>query len=190
MVLKKKSLQVALLASATAATIYTVAPWVNASRHRVDVAQIESTSANKERTFPSKANADADADAIRIAPNREVLVAPFENSRVVPDSEGDAFINLSWVPPPPPAVTAPPQVLPTKAPTAPPLPFTFVGLLEKGADHPMAFVAKGDVLLVVAAGDNIDNNTYRVDTLDAQQIVVTYLPMGIQQTLNIIGPSL
>lgn len=187
MVIKKKTLQLALLASATASTIYTVAPWVNASRHRAGVAHIGSASSSKAIAPPPKAIVIANAN--EIVPDRDVLQAPSKSSRVVPDSQGDAFINLSWVPPAPPAVTVPPQVLPTPAPTAPPLPFTFVGLLEKGADHPMAFVAKGDVLLVVAAGDTIDGNTYRVETLGAQQIVVTYLPMGIQQTLNIIGTS-
>lgn len=185
MVIKKKTLQLALLASATAATIYTVAPWVNATRHRAGVVHMESGSASKASATPSKAIANAN----EIAPDGEVLHAPSKISRVVPDSQGEAFINLSWVPPAPPAVTAPPQVLPSPAPTAPPLPFTFVGLLEKGADHPVAFVAKGDVLLVVAAGDTIDGDTYRVETLGAQKIVVTYLPMGIQQTLNLIGTS-
>lgn len=182
MVHRKKSLQLALLASATAATVYAVAPWVEASRHPAEDVAIGPASANKENAATSKANVNG------TAPDREVLHGPAEGSRLVPDSTGDAFSNLSWVPTLPPApVMAPPRALPAPAPTAPPLPFTFVGLLEKGADRPTAFVAKGDVLLVVAAGETIDNNNYRVDTLNAQKIVVTYLPMGIQQTLNIIG---
>lgn len=182
MVHTKKTLQLALLASATAATIYAVAPWVRASRHRADNIPIGSASADKANATPSNANVNG------TAPDDEVLHGPVEGSRLVPDSTGDAFVNLSWVPPVPPVpVMAPPRALPAPAPTAPPLPFTFVGLLEKGADHPMAFVAKGDALLVVAAGDTMDDNNYRVDTLSAQKIVVTYLPMGIQQTLNIIG---
>jgi hypothetical protein len=74
-------------------------------------------------------------------------------------------------------------------PVAPPLPFTFVGLLEQNAGRPQAFLSKGELLLVVAAGDLLDNKTYRVDALNAQQIVITYLPLNTPQTLNISGTT-
>jgi hypothetical protein len=67
------------------------------------------------------------------------------------------------------------------------MPFSFVGMLERGAAKPAAFLAKGDALLVVSAGDVLDNNTYRVDILNANEIVMTYLPMNIQQTLRVPG---
>ena len=50
-----------------------------------------------------------------------------------------------------------------------------------------AFLAKGEALLVVSAGDTLDNNTYRVDILNPNEIVMTYLPMNIQQTLRVPG---
>jgi Tfp pilus assembly protein PilP len=80
------------------------------------------------------------------------------------------------VPPPKPA-----------EPVTPPLPFTFVGMLERGTTKPEAFLAKGDALLVVSVGDLLDNNTYRVDTVTANEVVMTYLPMNIQQTLVVPG---
>lgn len=52
---------------------------------------------------------------------------------------------------------------------------------------PEAFLAKGDALLVVSVGDMLDNNTYRVDTLNANEVVMTYLPMNTKQTLNVSG---
>jgi hypothetical protein len=58
---------------------------------------------------------------------------------------------------------------------------------QKGSARPQAFLDKGDTLLVVGAGYVIDNNTYRVDTLTAQQIVLTYLPLNTAQTLNTTG---
>lgn len=61
--------------------------------------------------------------------------------------------------------------------------------MEQGAAKPQAFLSKGDVLLVVAAGDLLDNNTYRVDTLTPQKIVITYLPLNTPQTLNILGTT-
>jgi hypothetical protein len=50
---------------------------------------------------------------------------------------------------------------------------------------PQAFLAKGDALLIVAAGDTIDNGTYRVDTLNPTQVVLTYLPLNMQQTIRV-----
>lgn len=112
-------------------------------------------------------------------------------SRLVPSSSGNAFAVLNWQPPPAPvrvAPTAPPPPPPQPvAPVAPPLPFSFVGLMEKGTARPQAFLAKGDALLVVGVGDLIDNNTYRVDALTAQQIVLTYLPLNTTQTLHTTG---
>jgi hypothetical protein len=67
------------------------------------------------------------------------------------------------------------------------LPFTFVGMVERGADRPQAYLAKGDALLVVAVGDVIDNNTYRVDALATTGVVLTYLPLNKQQTVNVPG---
>lgn len=185
MVHNKTLLQLVLLAGATSATVYTVAPWVHTWSNESDganIAIVESATPNKGRSaaFGTRPNV--------AAPERDATLTPPERPRVVPETKGEAFANLSWLPPPPQVVIAPPPRPPKPPPpTAPSLPFTFVGLLEKGSARPQAFLAKGDALLVVAAGDTIDNNTYRIETLSAQKIVITYLPMDIQQTLNILG---
>jgi hypothetical protein len=104
---------------------------------------------------------------------------------------GDAFPPMSWLPPPPKVLVAPPPPAPPPpAPTAPPLPFTFVGLQERGPSlsQPKAFLARGDALLVVTAGDTIENN-YSVDSITAQQITLTYLPLKIRQTLAVAGAA-
>ncbi len=104
-----------------------------------------------------------------------------------------AFAVHSWLPPappPPPPPPPPPKVVaaPPPAPTAPALPFVFVGMLEKGLEQrPQAFLAKGDALLVVGAGDLLDNRTYRIETLTPQEVVMTYLPLDIKQTLLVSG---
>jgi hypothetical protein len=115
-----------------------------------------------------------------------------DRSHAVPQSGGDAMARLSWVAPAPttlarPVVQAPPPA--PELPVAPPLPFTFVGLMEQGVPKPQAFLAKGNALLVVTAGDVIDGDTYRVDSLSSQQIQLTYLPLNTPQTLNILGAN-
>jgi len=96
----------------------------------------------------------------------------------------DPFQKLSFAPPPVVAPTAPPA--PPPAPRAPPLPFTFVGQLEQGAGKPAAFLARGEDLIVAAAGDVLDN-TYRVDSLTPTEIVFTYLPLNERQTIALAG---
>ncbi|MFZ2652040.1 MAG: hypothetical protein WA210_18235, partial [Burkholderiaceae bacterium] len=69
------------------------------------------------------------------------------------------------------------------------LPFTFIGMVERGADKPRAYLSKGDALLIVAAGEVIENSTYRVESLSSSGVVLTYLPLGTRQTVNVPGGS-
>jgi hypothetical protein len=110
-----------------------------------------------------------------------------EREAIHTTGEADAFKGRSWTPPPPPAPPPAPAVqAPPPAPSAPPLPFRFVGLLENHDDQPTAFLARGDALHVVRAGDQIDG-VYRVDALSATKVVLTYLPLKQQQILSVTG---
>jgi hypothetical protein len=60
-------------------------------------------------------------------------------------------------------------------------------MAERGADRPQAYLAKGEVLLVVAVGDLIENRTYRVDALSPSGVLLTYLPLDKQQMVNAPG---
>lgn len=142
-------------------------------------------------TVAAAAAAGASTPASAPAPLAPALA---ERERTIPRSDGDAFGSLSWLPPPPPPPPAPPPPPPVvpaapPPPTAPPLPFAFVGMVEQGTGKPQAFLSKGESLLVVAAGDLIENNTYRVDSLSASSVVLTYLPLGKQQTISVTGGS-
>ena len=120
------------------------------------------------------------------AAESELTVKLSERSRSIPKSTTDLFTSSSWLPPPPPPPSPPPLSLappPPAAPVAPPLPFVFVGMLERGTAKPEAFIAKGDALFVVSVGDTIDTS-YRIDSLTADAVVMTYLPLNTRQTLN------
>ena len=58
-------------------------------------------------------------------------------------------------------------------------------MVESGAGKPQAFLAKGEALFIVAAGDVLDNQSYRVESLNPSQIVMTYVPLNIQQTIDV-----
>ena len=89
----------------------------------------------------------------------------------------DLFAARSWKPEPAAAAQQPPS--------APPLPFTYLGRLHStGTDT--AFVAMGDRNLVVRPGDLIQD-TYRVERVASSAVTFRHLPTGAQQTLVIGG---
>ena len=183
-----------LLGGAACASFYLAQYWPLDLRDLAagpdDGAAFNSAVANDTPAVASAAVA-ASAPAAASAPValvRDKSLSIPERAHVIPESKGDAFAALSWLPPVvAPAPPAPPPKPP--APSAPPLPFTYVGMIETGAAQPQAFLAKGDALIVVIAGDLLENGSYRVESLSPQQVVLTYLPLNTRQTLNVPGPT-
>jgi hypothetical protein len=97
--------------------------------------------------------------------------------RKPPAESKTLFASVTWNPPKPiVAAPAPP-------PTAPPLPFTYIGKrLEDGVWH--VYVSRGDQTLIVREQQTIDG-TYRIDAVKPPQMTLTYLPMDERQTLSI-----
>ena len=90
----------------------------------------------------------------------------------------DLFAARSWKKPEPAAAAA-------ERPTAPPLPFTYLGRLHTpGSDT--AYVAMGDRNLAVRAGDLVQD-TYRVERVASSAVTFRHLPTNTQQTLSIGG---
>lgn len=180
-----RSLRWLLLLLAAGASFFLGSQWLQSSQGAQDNTALALPLSKAERTNPAATTATAATTTAQ----RDPTLEPPERLHSVPSSSGDAFAPVSWLPPPKPqpVVVAPPPP-PPPAPTAPPLPFTFVGLLEQGfgVTQPKAFLARGDALLVVAAGDTVENN-YSIDSITAQQITLTYLPLKTRQTLNVSG---
>lgn len=84
----------------------------------------------------------------------------------------------AWTPPPPPLPAPPP-------PTAPALPFEFIGKLDD-AEHLRVFLTRDEKIYTVTVGDVIDG-TYRVERIDASEMILTYLPLNLTQTLSVGG---
>jgi hypothetical protein len=147
---------------------------------------------------PRAARAASQADARPVATRADLASAPaasaaavaarIDRTAAIPGETGQPFASTSWLPPPPPppkpvvVVAAPPA-----APVAPPLPFTFVGLVESGTPKPQAFLARGDELLVVSTGDVLDHGTYRIDSLGPSQIVFIHVPTQTKQIISLAG---
>ncbi|KVW31041.1 hypothetical protein [Burkholderia ubonensis] len=135
------------------------------------------------RAPPSRAiaqAASAASAASAAATPREKLAAL--RAPVSVESANDPFTASSWLPPPP--VEAPLPAARPAPPTAPPVPFTYVGELDAKADKPQVFLSNGDQLLIVSPGDVIDGQ-YRVDSVSASNVVLTYLPLNQTQVVSI-----
>ncbi|MBF8745186.1 hypothetical protein E2H86_01715 [Pseudomonas putida] len=79
-----------------------------------------------------------------------------------------------------PVVVAPPVAV---APSAPLLPFQFVGRMGD-RDDLQIFLQSGEKLYVVRQGDVIDD-TYRLDRVSANELDLVYLPLHQSQTLSV-----
>jgi hypothetical protein len=81
------------------------------------------------------------------------------------------FDIVSWAPPPPKLVDAPPP-----KPVTPPFPYAYMGGLSEDGVR-TSFFTKGERALPVKAGDTIDA-VYRVDQMTEKQMTLTYLPLN------------
>lgn len=99
---------------------------------------------------------------------------------------GDLFAARSWKAEPvlgtvieqPVVVTSEVQV-----PTAPPLPFQFVGRLDDRSDL-QVFLQSGEKIYVVRKGDVIDE-TWRLERISDKELSLVYLPLHLAQTLSV-----
>lgn len=88
-------------------------------------------------------------------------------------------------PPPPPVAPPPPPPQVVAPPTAPPLPFVVVGSIRGqgiAQGKQVVFLSDKGVSLVVTQGDDI-HGTYKVEEINSNAIVFTYLPLGQRQSL-------
>jgi hypothetical protein len=98
------------------------------------------------------------------------------NRQRLPENEKDMFVSKSWfVPPPPPKAVQP---------TAPPLPFVYMGKLAEEGENLIILLSKQNRNYQVKVGDVLDN-TYHVDEVRPPIMTLTYLPLNIKQTIQI-----
>jgi hypothetical protein len=92
------------------------------------------------------------------------------------------FRTQSWYVAPPPPPPAPVVVVKPPPPTAPPLPFTVMGSYAHPGDATVYFLTRDDRVFDVHIGDTIDS-IYSVDGAANGQLLLTYKPLNIRQSL-------
>ncbi|MDD1964343.1 hypothetical protein ACIPO9_11480 [Pseudomonas sp. NPDC090203] len=122
-----------------------------------------------------------------IARARAIVASDAEKSEKVVVPQVDLFATQSWYVAP--VISAEQQaaldnaVVAPSVPTAPPLPFQFIGKLED-SQQLQVFLQNGERLYVVRAGDVIDE-TYKIDRISATEMSLVYLPLKFAQTLSV-----
>ncbi|MBV8784538.1 MAG: hypothetical protein JOZ67_10150 [Gammaproteobacteria bacterium] len=97
---------------------------------------------------------------------------------------GSLFATHSWYVAPPPPPPPPVQVeAPPPKPTAPPLPFTYMGSYAPNGAKPVFFLTEGDRVFDVHVGDTLAGGTYTVDAFNNGVLTFTYKPLNQQQQL-------
>lgn len=140
---------------------------------------------------PREVSADAHPRSAMASAAAPATVIALDLSRLKRGSNApqttDAFGAKDWNPPPR-RLTAKEAAAqramaepPPPPPQAPPLPFTYVGMLGS-EDETVVFLAQQDTNHAVKKGDVI-NGTWRVDEIDSGRVVFTYLPLEQRQTL-------
>lgn len=120
---------------------------------------------------------------------------PGIGEKAVPDKgvKGNAFGTKNWKPAPPvkkmvkvkPMVVPPAVALPPAPPSAPPLPFVYIGRMVD-EDVTTVFIANQQRNLAVKVGDTIDN-VYRVEKIADNSMTLIYIPLNAQQQLSLGG---
>ena len=99
------------------------------------------------------------------------------------------FATHSWYvapPPPPPPPPAPAASLAPPVPTAPPLPFQYIGSYKPDGEAQVFFLTHDDRVYDAKVGDTLEN-IYHIDGFNGSQLLLTYKPLNIQQQLMVGG---
>lgn len=112
------------------------------------------------------------------------------NREMLSEKPIDLFPVHSWAVVVPVAKTKP---VPPPPPVAPPTPFTYMGKMEDGPKGTLIFLMANNKVYSVSKGENVDA-FWRLEGEDANQLMFTFLPLNLPQTLSktqpLISPAL
>ncbi|PWF40453.1 secretion system X translation initiation factor [Massilia glaciei] len=142
----------------------------------------ETSSANRARRAPVA------SALVQQRPARPALLQELEALQVgrAQTPAAELFGAKSWYVAPPPAPPPPPVQAAPVQPSAPPLPFTFMGKLVE-AERLTVFLVKQERVYMASEGDVIDD-TYKLEKIEPGRLTLLYLPLKTVHTL-VVGES-
>jgi len=167
-----------LLAIAAAISVYVLATSAERAPATGDTAQAERGVARRPTNAAHAVHMVGDRGA-----NPLIGVALRVSDR---KAAASLFPVQSWYVAPPPPPPAPVVEVKPPPPTAPPLPFAVMGSYSRPGDATVYFLTRADRVFDVHIGDTLDN-TYTVDGEANGQLLLTYKPLHIQQSLPLGG---
>lgn len=152
----------------------------------------ESLSLNKAHTNTSNVGNENSGKSVNVNKKQlasaEGLTLDALEPRKMAQLDKDMFTSKSWyIPPPPPPkpkYVPPPPPPPPPPPSAPPLPYKFTGSFQEPSQKMVVYLSRGDRLYSVSVGDTLEG-TYKIESINAGQLVMLYLPLNIRQNLRI-----
>ena len=142
----------------------------------VVVSALASVVAGREQRSYQPARASAPRAETRAPAAPDIDIAKLE-ARADEGAKADAFAPRNFSPIVPAAEA---QAQAPAKPTAPPLPFKYLGRMSDGEKLEI-FLEQGQEFIAVEPGQRVGD--YRVDKVTDEQIVFTYLPLKTKQTL-------
>jgi len=161
-------------------------PWIVVSASIFAVSRLYAQAAPDEDVAALEAAEPPSVEAEVKASARGGLAVPERTASN--ERPSNLFAPHSWYtpPPPPPQRRSAPAPAPA-TPTAPPLPFTFLGSMQRGNEM-VYFLTRGDRAYDVKVGDVLDK-TYKVEGVSNGRLIFTYLPLATSQGLQIGEPQ-
>lgn len=179
-----------MLALGLGATV--VAAWFAPPPQADDGLELSDRSIQAGAAKPRSPSDPMPGTGARTAPDEpEVLTIRARSVDAEADPLSELFASPSWASAEPkPATAARSSVVEpesTSPPTAPPLPFVFMGRMSDGGQQTY-FLRHGDQSIVAQVGDTLLSQ-YRVEAVDGNKLVLRYLPLNELQSLD-LGSSL
>ncbi|MDP1935902.1 MAG: hypothetical protein Q8K91_01705 [Hylemonella sp.] len=134
-------------------------------------------SAPSPRAVPGPRAASArDAEVLRVRARTPAAEGGFERLWALPPAAA--------TPAPMRAVVAAPVDLVPPPPTAPPLPYRFVGRYAEAGREGVVLQGPDGAVLVVHPGETL-GDSYRVESVTGNVMVLHHLPLNLKQTMDI-----
>lgn len=121
------------------------------------------------------------ADSVKPASTLPVLVRSGEEKDEAP--AGNLFETHSWYVPPPPAPKSAAAAEPPPKPTAPAVPYAYIGKLEDTPDGTLFMLTANNKVYTVKQGDVIDR-VWKLEKEDAASLHFTYIPLALPKALS------
>lgn len=163
--------------------------------------QPESENAADDLVSPTIKSVQSTGNQTRKITNNISAIAPIQtanqpstwqvrNREMLAEKPTDLFPVHSWAVVVPVAKT---KLAPPPPPVAPPTPFTYMGKMEDGPKGTLIFLMANNKVYSVSKGENVDA-FWRLDGEDANQLMFTFLPLNLPQSLSktqpLISPEL